>query len=341
MENNTAFRAPGVSENNDVILSIRNLHAGYKVFSGLMHVLDGVSLDVRKGEKIAIVGESGCGKTTAMRSILKVLPRSARIFSGEIFYDGADVLKMDKKETDALRQRGVSMIFQDPTASLNPVFTIGQQLIAVILSAGLADGENGRRNKKRKARELAIEALKSCRLPDPERILDNYPFQLSGGMRQRICIAMALSTTRTLLIADEPTTNLDVTIQAQVLELIKTMVSEQGVSLLLITHSLGVAWEVADRVIVMYGGNIVETGPVGPLFHNPQHPYTVGLLDAIPKLSGDKEMKEIPGHMVNYFDPPPGCRMVGRCLYETEICRAKKPPMRQVREGHFVACHHR
>ncbi|MGI6091344.1 MAG: ABC transporter ATP-binding protein [Saccharofermentanales bacterium] len=328
-----------LNDSNKLTLQIRDLHVGYKVFDGLMHVLNGINLEVKKGEKIAIVGESGCGKTTTMRSILRVLPRSARIFSGEILYEGSDILKMRNKEISYLRQKCISMIFQDPTASLNPVFTIGQQLKDVIKISGLVKDKKNRKEKNKKAYELAITALQDCQLPDPERIMRNYPFQLSGGMRQRICIAMALSTARTMLIADEPTTNIDVTIQAQILELIDNMVSEREVSLLLITHSLGVAREVSDRIVVMYGGDIMESCISSRLFQNPLHPYTIGLLDAIPKLTGNKDMKEIPGKMVSYFDPPDGCRMAGRCSFTKDICRNFKPDLRMVEEGHYVACH--
>ncbi len=263
------------------ILSIEDLHVWFRVYGGLAKVLDGVFLNVFPGERVGLVGESGCGKTTSMKTVLRVLPRQAVIPKGRVLFQGRDVLKMNNHELKSLRGQKISMIFQDPTAALNPVFTIGEQLKDVIRYSGLVkkDGPT--------PEEIAIRALRDCAMPDPERIMKNYPFQLSGGMRQRVCIAMALATANTLLIADEPTTNLDVTIQDQVLNLIRKLVKEKGTSLILITHSLGVAREMTDRIYVMYAGRMVETAKTDNIFENPYHPYTQGLLDSIPKLTGE------------------------------------------------------
>ncbi len=318
------------------ILSIKDLHVGYRVYGGRLKVLNGVNIDVYPGEKIGLVGESGCGKTTTMRTVLRVLPRQGVVDRGEVFFRGKDVLSMKGKELQALRGMGLSMIFQDPTAALNPVFTVGVQMKDAIKYSGLIKGE---KERDRKARELAVKALEDCALPDAERIMNSYPFQLSGGMRQRVCIAMALATTESFLIADEPTTNLDVTIQDQVLRLIHNLVEKKGTSLILITHSLGVAREMTDRIYVMYAGNIVEVAPADRLFDNPCHPYTQGLLRSVPKLSGEGKMKGIEGRISSYLNPPAGCRFSPRCEKKGENCQQGKPVLVEIEDGHFVACH--
>jgi len=316
------------------LLDIRDLYINYKVYGGYSYVINGLSLQVWPGEKISLVGESGCGKTTTVKSILRVLPEQAVIPGGRIIFDGAEVLKLKNKALNAMRSRKLSMIFQDPTASLNPVFTVGRQIRDTIKYSGIVD-----RHDKKAIQELAIKALKDCSMPDPERILENYPFQLSGGMRQRVCIAMALATASKLMIADEPTTNLDVTIQDQVLKLIRELADEKKMSLILITHSMGVAREMADRVCIMYAGNIVETAETESIFENPLHPYTQGLLNSIPKLTGDKVMAGIPGRLPSYTSPPPGCRFAGRCPHAMERCSKAFPPYYRVGGQHQVACY--
>jgi peptide/nickel transport system ATP-binding protein len=240
---------------------------------------------------------------------------------------------MNKSEIKNMRGSGISMIFQDPMFALNPVFTIGEQMDAVIKNSGV---ENIKRKGVRKA--LAIKAIKETSLPDPERILNSYPFQLSGGMRQRICIAMSLATPRDLVIADEPTTNLDVTIQDQVLKILKNRVENKGSSLILITHSLGVARETTDRIYVMYAGSMVETAPTDELFREQLHPYTQALMKCIPKLSGGGVAEGIPGRIPNYLNPPAGCRFSPRCPKATERCRIEKPEYVDVGNNHMVAC---
>ena len=314
------------------LLSITGLQVWFRVYGGLLKVLDGVDFTVGPGEKVGLVGETGCGKTTTMKTVLRILPRQAVVPAGKVVFRGRDVLRMRGNELHALRGQGVSMIFQDPTAALNPVFTIGQQIEDCIRYSGFLGKEGAR------ARERAIAALREAALPDPERILHNYPFQLSGGMRQRACIAMALATARDLLIADEPTTNLDVTIQDQVLRLIRTLVEEKGTSLILITHSLGVAREMTDRVYVMYAGSMVEVAPTEELFEDPRHPYTLGLLSSIPKLTGEGVAAGIPGRIPNYLSPPPGCRFHPRCPKAQVRCREERPPFFTVGDGHQVAC---
>ncbi len=321
-------------QNTAQVVDMRNLFISFRTFKGYAKVLNGVSLNVRQREKISIVGETGCGKTTTVNAIAHILANQARIDGGEIFFQGRDSLKMHEREIKDLRASGISVIFQDPIASLNPVFTIGDQMKEVIRYSGI---EGARDDKVQTERTIA--ALKETSLPDPERIMGNYPFQLSGGMRQRICIAMALSTPRDLVIADEPTTNLDVTIQDQVLKTLRQRVEDKGSALILITHSLGVAREVADRIYVMYAGNMVETAPSAELFRECLHPYTRGLMSCIPKLSGGGIAEGIPGRIPNYMTPPPGCRFEPRCPHAMPRCREKMPPMFEAAPQRFVACY--
>ena len=316
------------------LLEIRDLHVHFDVYGGTLKVLQGVDLFVREGEKVGLVGETGCGKTTTAKSVLKILPTPpARIPQGKILFQGRDVLTMNPKELRAVRAHGVSMIFQDPTAALNPVFTIGQQLMDAIRYSNV-DGSLS----KQEIRDRAIQALRDVALPDPERILESYPIQLSGGMRQRICIAMALATNCDLLIADEPTTSLDVTIQDQVLRLLGQLVEEKGTSTILITHSLGIVREWTDRVYVMYAGAIVEAAPTQELFSQPLHPYAQGLMKAVPRLTGTGISEGISGRIPDYLNPPTGCRFHPRCPHARAICKEEKPPFYQGNKDHQVAC---
>ncbi len=316
------------------LLEIRQLRAGFNVYGGTLKVLNGVNLHLNEGEKVGLVGETGCGKTTTAKSTLKILPEPpAEVFGGEILFNGTDVLPLGQKEMRKIHATGISMIFQDPTASLNPVFTIGDQLRDTIRYAGI-DGHI----TKKEIHERAVLSLRDVHLPDPERMLKNYPIQLSGGMRQRICIAMALATQSQLLIADEPTTSLDVTIQAQVLRLLGELVEQKETSTILITHSLGVVREWTQRVYVMYAGSMVETAQTADLFNNPLHPYTEGLMKAVPRLTGEGIAEGISGRIPDYLNPPGGCRFHPRCPYVMKICREEKPPYFTVDADHQVAC---
>jgi peptide/nickel transport system ATP-binding protein len=317
------------------LLNIQDLQVHFKVFGGTLRVLDGVNFRVDVGEKVGLVGETGCGKTTTMKAILRVLPiPPATIAGGEIVFKGRDMLKMRPGELRKVRGRQISMIFQDPTAALNPVFTIGQQLIPVIRNAAPANKGLSRRE----IREKAVAPLREVALADPERLLNSYPIQLSGGMRQRVCIGMALSTNPELLIADEPGTSLDVTIQDQVLRLLRELVEEKDTSVILITHTLGVVREMTDRVYVMYAGNMVEVAPTKRLFANPLHPYTQGLMEAVPKLSGGGVAAGIPGRIPDYLNPPSGCRFHTRCPHVMDICRRQKPSFFKADREQEVAC---
>lgn len=316
------------------MVDVKDLHISFRTFKGYPHVLNGVNVHVNKKERISIVGETGCGKTTTVNAIAQILARQARIDKGEIYFKGKDVLTMPQKELKRVRAENVSIIFQDPIASLNPVFTIGQQLKEVIRYSGIEGAGD-----KKVQEEKAISALKETSLPDPERIMDSYPFQLSGGMRQRICIAMSLATPRDLVMADEPTTNLDVTIQDQVLKTLRQRVEEKESALILITHSLGVAREMADRIYVMYAGNMVETASSKEIFKECLHPYTKGLMSCIPKLAGGGIAEGIPGHIPNYLDPPEGCRFAPRCPYASRRCNEAQPPMFEAAPEHYVACY--
>jgi peptide/nickel transport system ATP-binding protein len=320
--------------NGQPLLEIQDLYVHFQVYGGTLRVLDGVNFVVQGGQKVGLVGETGCGKTTTMKAILRILPMPpARIPGGEIYFKGEDVLKMGQNALRKVRSEGISMIFQDPTAALNPVFTIGQQLGAVIKYS-----LEGKTLSKKEIREQAMIPLREVALPDPERMLDSYPIQLSGGMRQRVCIAMALAASRELLIADEPGTSLDVTIEDQILRLLHRLVEEKNVSVILITHTLGVVRQLTDRVYVMYAGNMVEVADTKELFADPLHPYTHGLMAAVPRLTGGGVSDGIPGRIPEYIHPPPGCRFHPRCPHAMDICRQEKPAFYKRGDDHEVAC---
>jgi len=315
------------------LLHVQGLEVEFKVYEGVLKVLSKVQMAVHEGERVGLVGEAGCGKTTTMKCVLRILPSPpGKITAGQILFHGRDVLKMTFQQVQRVRGRGIAMIFQDPTAALNPVFTIGDQLMSVI-KYGSRDSLSAR-----EVRSRAVAVLREVQLPDPERILTNYPIQLSGGMRQRVCIAMALSTEPELLIADEPTTSLDVTIQDQILRLLNALVERRSTSVIFITHSLGVVREMADRVYVMYAGSIIESAAKEELFSNPLHPYTQGLMRAVPKLTGGGIAEGIPGRIPDYLNPPAGCRFQPRCPHAWARCANEVPILIEVGQGHEVAC---
>lgn len=315
----------------NTLLEIKKLQVNFKVFGGQLKVLDGVNFRVTSGEKVGLVGETGAGKTTLMKSILRILPQPpAYISSGEILFEGWDMIKASRQQISRIRGREISMIFQDPTAALNPVFTIGTQIKPILRHAG--------KLSPKEMRERCVTPLKEVALADPERLLECYPLQLSGGMRQRVCIAMALAAQPKLLIADEPGTSLDVTIQAQVLSQLNELVETKNMAFIMITHSLGVVRAMTDRLYVMYAGNIVEEAPTATLFQYPLHPYTRGLMAAVPKLTGGGVSDGIPGRMPSYLNPPGGCRFHPRCDYKLKICETDKPNQYPISEGHTVAC---
>jgi peptide/nickel transport system ATP-binding protein len=317
------------------LLSVRDLSLEFSVYGRKALVLDHVSLDVPEGRHVALVGESGCGKSVTMRAIMGLLKSPpAKITDGEILFDGRDLLKLPSRERDALRGTAMSMVFQDPMTSLNPVFTIGDQMGSILK---YADRRLGRTRSKAERMARVYEVLRQVRMPDPERIAVSYPIMLSGGMRQRVLIAMALLNETRLLIADEPGTALDVTTQAQILKLLQDLVAERQLALLMITHNLGVVRASADYLYVMYAGSIVEHGPTVSLFANPRHPYTRALIDCVPRLSGHTTLKGIDGTLPDYAAPPPGCRFSPRCPFAMPVC-AKTPADFDVGAAHGVAC---
>jgi len=316
------------------LLDIRDLRVNFKVYGGELKVLDGVNITVKRGEKVGLVGETGCGKTTSMKAIQRILPMPpGKIMGGQSLFNGKDTLKMGAGALRKVRGTGISMIFQDPTAALNPVFTIGQQIGAVVQHTTF-----GGNASKAEIHAASLKALQEVSLADPERLLKSYPIQLSGGMRQRVCIAMALATQPELLVADEPGTSLDVTIQDQILRLLRQLVEERDTSVIMITHTLGVVREMTDRVYVMYAGAIVESAPTKELFEKPLFPYTMGLMQAVPRLSGGGVAEGIPGRIPDYLDPPRGCRFHPRCPHAMDICCKEKPPVFEVEPGRHVAC---
>jgi len=314
-------------------LNVKNLSVDYKVYGGQLKVLDGINFYVKNNERVGIIGETGCGKTTAMKTILRLQANNAVVRQGSIEIENSSVLEMSDSDFHNYRKERVAMIFQEPMIALNPVFTIGQQIEDVIRHA------SEKKLKKAELKQKARDVITSVSLPDADRILKNYPFQLSGGMRQRVCIALAISMAKKLLIADEPTTALDVTIQAQILELINQIASKKKMSLILITHSLGLTRNTTDRMYVMYAGSMVETCSTKRLYDNPLHPYTVGLLNSIPRLTGKEFSNGIPGRLPDYLNPLPGCRFQDRCPNVMEKCRKSKPPEIEVEPEHWVACY--
>ena len=316
------------------ILDVRNLFVEFDTEEGIVKALNGVSFSLKKGEILGIVGETGCGKSVTVYTVLKLLPMPpARIVSGEVIYKGKDLLKLDEEELRKIRGKEIAMIFQEPMTSLNPVFTVGKQLMDVILLH--------RKVSREEAKEIALKALEDVKMQDPELIMKKYPHELSGGMRQRVMIAMALSCNPEILIADEPTTALDVTIQAQILAIIKEMQSKHDMSVIFITHDLGVVAQLCDRVVVMYAGTVVETAPIDIIFKNPVHPYTRGLLESIPKMDKKQEkLRSIPGMVPNLVSPPPGCRYHPRCeRFLKGLCDKEAPKLLEVEKDHFVACY--
>lgn len=325
-----AASAPGAPAGREALLEVRDLHVGYRTYKGWSKVLNGVGLEVRPGEKVGLVGESGCGKTTTMKAILGTLAANGRIEKGSIRFAGRDLLGAGRRELRRIRGRRLTAIYQNPGAALNPVFTVGQQLDAVIAAhnRGLSAAERRRR---------AVAALEAARLPDAARLLDNYPVQLSGGMKQRVCIALALASEPELVIADEPGTALDVTIEDQVMREFMRLVEERNLATVFITHSLGVVRKWMDRVYVMYAGTIVEAAPTEELFARPLHPYTQALFRAVPRLTGGGIPEGIPGRVPEYVSPPEGCRFRDRCPARMEVCRSK-PALVDQGGGHLVAC---
>ncbi len=314
------------------LLEVKDLKVGYNVYEGLLKVLDGVSFYVNNGEKIGIIGESACGKTTAMKAIMGLLASNSVVLGGQILYKGNDLHKISKKKVVSLRRHNLSMIFQDPSAALNPVFKIRRQMYDTVKYSSESN------ITRLEIKKRSVSYLKEAALPEPERILDSYPFELSGGMKQRVNIAMALVSANELLIADEPGTALDVTIEDQIMRLLKSIVDTKKISIILISHSLGIVRHFVDRVYVMYAGTIVESGHTKIVFSNPKHPYTKMLIDSVPKLVGGGVPEGIPGVVPSYLDPPKGCRFSTRCPFKMEVCTSRSPPMFEVEQGHYAAC---
>jgi peptide/nickel transport system ATP-binding protein len=315
------------------LLDVRDFSVSFSVYGKFSHVLDGIAFRVYKGERVGLVGESGCGKTTTLKSILRVLPKNAVVRGGEVLFDGRDVFGMSEAELNAMRRTGAGMIFQDPSSALNPVFSIESQFLTVLKYAA-----SGNAPKKR-LYAAAVEALDSVMLPDPERIMKSFPYQLSGGMKQRVCIAIAIAAGCRLLLADEPGTSLDVTIQDQILRLINKLVEEKGLSVVMVSHSVGVIRQSTSYVNIIYAGTVVESGPTDRVFDDPRHPYTTALMACVPKLTGGSIAKGIPGRAPDYLQPMAGCRFAPRCPRVREICGEQKPPRREAAPGHYVSCH--
>jgi peptide/nickel transport system ATP-binding protein len=331
---------------NNTLVDIKDLHLTFNSFDGVSHILDGVNLTIRRGDILGIVGETGSGKTLTALSIAHLIPGGK--LSGEVWFDGENILKKAGRDLQQYRAKRVGMVFQDPTTNLNPVFTIGEMLIDAILTQQygasgwslMAFGKWMHWRQRRTARERAVELLEWVGIPDPAQRLGQYPHQFSGGQKQRILIAMALAGDPDLLIADEPTTALDVAIQAQILRLIQRVVRERQVSVLLITHDMGVIAKICTRVAVMYGGVVVEEGPIEEIFSNPKHPYTRGLLHAIPTEEIEQgKLQGIAGTPPSFLNAPTGCRFHPRCPERLPHCHLHPPANAEVGPEHAVACY--
>ncbi|OAF11484.1 ABC transporter ATP-binding protein [Bradyrhizobium neotropicale] len=318
------------------LLEIKGLKTHFSTDDGILQAVDGVDISINRGETLCVVGESGCGKTVTAMSILKLIAMPpGRIAAGEIIFEGRDLVPLTSNQLDEIRAKEIGFIFQEPMTSLNPVLTIGEQI-----------AESLRRHEavtRKQALERTIDMLKLVQIPNAEGRVHHYPHQFSGGMRQRVMIAMALACKPKLVIADEPTTALDVTIQAQILDLLQDMKERFGMAVMLITHAMGVVAETAQRVVVMYAGKVVEEAPVDDLFSDPRHPYTQGLIRSIPRIDLDSEHKTrleaIGGSVPILINPPVGCRFAPRCRFAMDICTRKEPLLREIAPGHRMACH--
>jgi len=313
------------------LLEISDLRTYFFTEAGVVKAVDGVSVDVDNGETIGLVGESGSGKSVTAQSALRIVPKPGKIVGGSIKFEGQDLLVKTEEDMRKLRGPKMAVVFQDPTTSLNPVYTVGKQLTDIIsLHRNLTKGE---------AQKSALRILERVGIPEPEKRLKAYPHELSGGMKQRVAIARALSCEPKLLFADEPTTNLDVTIQAQVLDLLKQLQKELGMTMVMITHDMGIIADMARRVTVLYAGKVMEVADTVTLFTVPKHPYTEALLKAVPSVAQTQSLDVIPGNIPNLIEPPSGCVFHPRCKYAKEICMKEVPPIEKVSEGHYVACH--
>jgi peptide/nickel transport system ATP-binding protein len=321
-----------------MLLDIRGLKTHFRTDEGWVHAVDGVDLRIDRGETLGVVGESGCGKTVTALTVMKLIPMPpGKIIAGQVLWQGRDLVPLDAAEMRKIRAKEIAIVFQEPMTSLNPVYTVGEQIAEVL--------RLHERLGRRAALEKTVEMLRLVRIPNPERRFRDYPHQFSGGMRQRVMIAMALACSPKLLIADEPTTALDVTIQAQILDLIAELKARLGMAVMLITHAMGVVAETAQRVTVMYAGKVVEEAPVRELFARPRHPYTQGLIRSIPRIDaaadkgklGKSRLEQILGVVPSLLNPPPGCRFAPRCKFAREEC-TRDPPLREVAPGHKVAC---
>lgn len=319
---------------SEEILKVENLKTYFFTASGVAKAVDGVSYTLKKGEILGIVGESGSGKSVSASSVIRLLPKTGRVVDGTILFEGKDMRKISDKELRKIRGNEISVIFQDPMTSLDPVFKVGSQMVELIRTHNNVS--------KEEARKIAVKNLELVGIPDPERRMNAYPHELSGGMCQRVMIAMAISCHPKFMIADEPTTALDVTVQAQVLGLLKELQEKTNTAIMLITHNLGIVWKMCDTVMVMYAGKTVEFADMKELYKDPLHPYTWGLLDSIPKLSDTEkaELKAIPGTPPDLRLTGKCCNFYNRCPYATDICREQVPELIEVAPGHKVACHH-
>lgn len=322
-----------MANKDNVLLEVKDLTVSFDTYAGEVQAVRGTSFHVNKGETLAIVGESGCGKSVTAQTIMQLIPMPlGRIKKGNIFFEGKDLAKLTDKQMEAVRGKDISMIFQDPMTSLNPTMRVGKQIMEGLMKH--------QKLTKSEAKERAIEMLRLVGMPTPEKRIEQYPHEFSGGMRQRAMIAIALACNPKLLIADEPTTALDVTIQAQIMELMQDLQKKLNTSIILITHDLGVVAKVADRIAVMYAGVIVESGTAQEIFHNPQHPYTWGLLKSVPRLdTGEKErLLPIEGTPPDLFAPPKGCPFAARCEYAMKVCKEGHPEKTNLNDTHYVNC---
>jgi peptide/nickel transport system ATP-binding protein len=314
------------------LLAIEGLRTVFRAHGRVVAAVDGVSLTVERGRTLGIVGESGCGKSMLSYSIMRLVPRPGRIEAGHIYFDGRDLLALDERDMRAIRAARISMIFQEPMTSLNPALTVGRQITETMRAHDRGAGTT-------MLHDRAVALLAKVRIPAPERRFDSFPHQMSGGMRQRVMIAMALSCAPDLLIADEPTTALDVTVQAQILDLLRELQQQNGMAVIMITHDLGVVAEMADEIAVMYAGRVVERGSAADIFDDPQHPYTIGLLGSIPRMEEERErLLAIEGAVPSPASLPSGCRFHPRCVFAAESCTRIDPPLREVSARHFAAC---